>query len=87
MVNEVEPGGARRAGAGLSASQPAVSSISVLNQVPMSWKLSVVIDADSVAVAGTPSIVVRPPFVAIFILRSAGSYWYTAVSHDAVLAV
>ena len=43
--------------------------------------------AASVAVAGAPLISVFPPLDATFIRRSTGSYWYTAVSHDAVLAV
>jgi hypothetical protein len=64
-----------------------VSSISVLDQVPTASKLSVLIDDDSVAVGGAPLTIMWPPLEAIFIFRSAASYWWTAVSQDAVLAV
>ena len=58
--------------AGGSPAQAVVSPISVSNQIPMSSKLSLLMAAASVAVAGAPLMTVRPPLDATFILRSVG---------------
>ena len=60
-----------------------VSPIKVLNQVSMLRKFLLVTAFDSV---GVPPMI-WPPLVATFIVDVLMSYWYTAVSHDAVLAV
>ena len=69
------PEGRRGTSLLLANAQLVVSAIKVLNQMPMSSKLSLLMDADSVAAAGTPLINVRPPLEATFILRSVASYW------------
>jgi hypothetical protein len=63
--------------------QENVSPIKVLNQVFICLKFPLVILAASVALAPE----VTPPLEATAILRVLASYWYTAVSHDAVEAV
>ena len=55
--------------------QAVVSRIRVLNQIPMFWKLSLSMAADSVAVAGVPLTIVLPPLEATFMLAVAASYW------------